>query len=112
VTTSTTTTTLPATTALLQTLSGTGTDSGPQFTVPASAKGWMVFWTYDCTELGDPSTFSVNVVGLYGASANNAEINQSGTGTSGTAIYYDTGTFVLQVTSECDWSYSVDTIPS
>ena len=38
--------------------------------------------------------------------------NEIGSGGQATSSYYDTGTFNLQVNSECNWTVTVATIPA
>jgi hypothetical protein len=109
----TTTTTAPATPVVLQTLSGSGIQNGPQFTVPSSANGWTIAWSYNCSSFGSSGDFIITVAG-FGAAADTTDVGvaELGTGQSGTSYNYDTGTFQLQVKSECNWNYTVKTIPA
>ena len=115
-TTTTTTTTVPPTTTtttgivtvLLAPTSGSGTAKIPQFTVPPSANNWKVGWTYDCSNHGMSGNFITDITG-YGNAAGiyNPGEDQLGMGGSGIDTYDNTGTFSIQVISECNWSIGV-----
>ena len=74
--------------------SGSGDVSGPQFTVPANAKGWNENWTYDCSAFGQSGNFITDVTG-YGNAQDTTDggANTEGMSRSSTNHYYDTGTF-------------------
>ncbi|WP_461410682.1 hypothetical protein [Ferrimicrobium sp.] len=113
-----TTTAPPATTTkaaqpvVLQTESGNGQGSEPKFTVPSSASGWTLTTTYNCQAFGQSGNFQVYITG-YGSAQGTSDFgpNALGMGATATNSYYDTGTFSLQVNSECAWNYTVATIP-
>jgi hypothetical protein len=88
--------------------SGSGDASEPQFTIPASSTEWWVAYTYDCSDYGYPGNFITDIKG-YGkaASSFNVGANEIGMGSAGVDFYYDTGTFNIDVISECDWTLSV-----
>jgi len=48
--------------------SGSGQESGAQFTVPTSAKGWNEVCTYNCSAFGSSGNFITTVNGYGGAS--------------------------------------------
>jgi len=106
-TTSTTSTTVPLTTTLWNT-TGSGTVSGPQFTVSPSSKGWIEEWSYNCSNFGMSGNFLTSIKG-YGSSEFTADsgTNQLGMSGSGTNHYYDSGTFSIEVISDCDWSETI-----
>ena len=108
---STTTTTAPAPVILWQ-QSGSGIESGQQFTVPPNVKGWNEVWTYNCSNFGQSGNFATNING-YGSAADTDDsgTNQLGMSGSGTDHYYDTGTFSIDVNSECDWTEEAVTVP-
>jgi hypothetical protein len=65
---------------------------------------WTMSWTYDCSSaLAGIGNFIVQVNG----SIVDQGTNEVGAGGSGTDYYYDTGTFSLVVTSECNWAITV-----
>ena len=106
-------TTVAATEArTLQDVTGSGQEALPQFTVPASAKGWALHYLYDCSSFGGVGNFIVNITG-YGASAGTTATGPSEHGISGgsTSYYYHTGAFSLSVDSECKWTVVVQTVP-
>ncbi len=72
--------------------------------VPSNAVAWDVQWTYNCSANGGAGTFTVDVLNDTGRDLNDAVVNQSGGGGSGTQYYFDQGTFSLQITSDCIWS--------
>jgi hypothetical protein len=88
----------------LLTLSGSGAASTQQFTVPSAAKGWHVNWTYDCSDFGSQGNFDYSVNSGTNLNFDDTGPNQLGSGGSGVEHYYDTGTFNLQVDSECNWT--------
>jgi len=102
----------PAQPVVLQTESGNGQGSEPKFTVPSSANGWTLTTTYNCQAFGQSGNFQVYVTG-YGSAQGTTDFgpNALGMGATATNSYYDTGTFALQVNSECAWNYTVATIP-
>jgi hypothetical protein len=107
----TTTTARPAPLVLYQ-QSGSGIESGAQFTVPASDKGWNEVWSYDCSNFGMAGNFATTING-YGSAAltNDSGTNQLGTSGSGTNHYYDTGTFSIDVNSLCHWTEEAVAVP-
>jgi cytoskeletal protein RodZ len=105
-------TTKAAQPVVLQTESGNGQGSEPQFTVPSSASGWTLTTTYNCSSNGAAGNFAVDITG-YGSAQGTSDIgpNALGMGATATDSYYDTGTFQLAIISECAWTYKVATIP-
>jgi hypothetical protein len=91
----------PASTSALLTQSGSGTASTPRFTVPSAAGGWRLAWSYNCTAFGSSGNFQIYITGGSGADIG---VNQLGMKVSGVEHYYDTGTFSLEVNSECSWA--------
>jgi hypothetical protein len=104
------TTVAPYKPAVLQTETGSGGNTYPQFTVPAAASGWNIEWTYNCANFGTTGNFQIYING-FGAAADTTDsgVNQLGAGSSGTDSNSDTGTFSIEVNSECNWSYKVVT---
>ena len=64
---------------------------------------WLMSWAYNCSNIGIPGTFFVNV-NQHSANLTldigPVELGSSG---SGTDHYYDTGSFNLDITSDCNW---------
>jgi hypothetical protein len=87
--------------------SGSGIQSGQQFTVPDGVKGWNEVWSYNCSGFGSRGNFITTINGSSSDTGN----NQLGPGGSGTNYYYDTGTFSIDVNSECDWTDEAVTVP-
>jgi hypothetical protein len=86
--------------------SGSGIQSGQQFTVPDTVKGWKEVWSYDCSGFGSQGNFITSING-----STDSGTNQLGTGGGGTNYYYDSGTFSIDVNSECNWTDQAVTIP-
>jgi hypothetical protein len=88
----------------------TGVTGNPQeFTVGSK---WTMAWTYDCTAFRSQGNFSVDINQPAGDETVDIGPNELGTGGSGTDSYDDTGTFSLDVLSECDWSITVNSAGS
>jgi len=104
--------TKPPIPVVLWSQSGSGIQSGPQFTVPSGDKGWDEIWTYNCANFGSSGNFVSSITG-YGNAAGTTDTgtNQLGASGSGTNHYYDTGTFAIQINSECAWTEKVMTVP-
>lgn len=94
----------PAPAQTLLTLGNEGGETSAPFVVPANATQWDVQWTYNCSGNGGSGTFSLAVLNGSGFDPNDAGVDQTGTGASGTQVYQDRGTFSLQITSNCIWS--------
>jgi hypothetical protein len=103
----TTTSTVPSA-SVLWTMSGSGDQSGPEFTVPSTATGWNEEWSFDCSNFGSVGNFITDITGFGSASiTTDAGASQLGTSGAGANYHYDTGTFSIQVISECDWTETV-----
>ena len=87
--------------------SGSGIASGQRFTVPNSVQGWNEVWTYDCFNFSGSGNFITTINGSDTDTGN----NQLGPGGHGTNYYYDTGTFSIDVNSECNWTDEAVTVP-
>jgi len=86
-------------------LSGSGEESGPKFVVPSDANAWDVQWSYNCANFGTSGNFITNINGYGSADFTTDEgANQLGNSGSGVDHYYDTGTFSIDVNSECSWT--------
>jgi hypothetical protein len=106
------TTAPPAVPVVLWQSSGSGIQSGPQFTVPAGTKEWDEVWSYDCSAFGSSGNFISTINGFGSASGTtDSGTNQLGASGSGTNHYYDTGTFSIDVNSECNWTEKAVTVP-
>jgi hypothetical protein len=103
---------LPATSLVLWSGSGSGFQRGPQFTVPPGTKGWNEIWTYNCGRLGRPGTFVTYTRGSGNAptTAQRGPHSQ-GMGGTGTDHHTGTGTFWINVNSECGWTDQAETVP-
>ena len=108
-----TTTTKPPAPIVLQNESGNGMQSEPQFTVPSTASGWTLAYSFNCSNFGSQGNFAIYITGS-GAAAGSTDAGPNELAESGasTDSYYDTGTFQFEVNSECDWTYKVSTTPS
>jgi hypothetical protein len=84
----------------------TGSTGNPQqFSVGGT---WTMSWTYDCTAFGSQGNFIVDINQPAGDDAEDIGPSELGTGSSGTDTYNDTGTFSLDVLSECSWSIAIN----
>jgi hypothetical protein len=85
--------------------SQTGVTGNPQaFAVSAP---WTMAWTYDCTNIGEPGAFSVDVNQPAGDNSLDVGPDETGMSGSGTDTYGDSGVFSLSVISQCDWSAAI-----
>ena len=104
----TTTTAVPQT---LLSVNGTGIQSLPQFTVQATAKGWLIHYEYNSA--GGNGFFQINVENATGLNSNQAvnELQDSG---KSTYDNYSPGTYSLDINSPpaCSWTVVVQAIPS
>ena len=69
---------------------------------------WTMAWSYDCTAYGSAGNFAVSINQPAGDGALDVGPNELGMGGSGTDSYSDTGTFSLDVLSECAWSITIN----
>jgi hypothetical protein len=111
-----TTTAAPVAPTKLQNRSGEGQRSLPRFTVPSSAKGWTLSYIYDCPSVGSTNAgignFVIDVTGYGSASVSTGQgPNEFGANGGATDTYDDTGTFSLDIDSDCHWTITVQTIP-
>jgi hypothetical protein len=102
---------LPATGAVLWNGSGTDLQRGPQFSVPAGAKGWVENWTYDCRATGHSGAFITTIHGFGAGATADGGVHTEGMVGSGTNHYSDTGTFSITVDSACGWTDQAVTVP-
>jgi len=68
---------------------------------------WEMSWSYNCDSFGEAGNFVVNVNQPAGDDYPDLGVNELNTSGSGVDYYYDTGVFNLSVTSECNWSITV-----
>ena len=94
---------------VLWSASGSGSQSGPKFAVPAGARQWLEVWQYDCSSYGSRGNFIASITG-YGSAqyTTDSGVNQLGNGGHGINHYFDTGTFSIQIISECDWTETIE----
>lgn len=76
---------------------GSGAAGTAKFTVPTAAKGWRLAWSYSCASFGGRANFQVYINRGTGSDLGTKSVGHGGG-------FYDSGTFYLQVTSECSWS--------
>ena len=98
----------------LQSESGSGSDSLLPFTVPSGDKGWKLNWTYNCSNVGKRSQFQVYIIQEAQTSERSTQLNIKdfpvsvfGDSGSSTSHFQGTGTFNLDVNSECRWTVAV-----
>jgi hypothetical protein len=105
-----TTTSASAPQTTLQSQNGSGTESLPQFTVPSSAKGWLIHYLVNCANVGQAGNFSISV---KDASDQPVDVAANQLGVKGGSTYYNytPGTYALSIDSKCDWTVVVQTIP-
>jgi len=94
---------------VLLSMSGSGTETTEPFTVPSSARGWHVDWSYNCANFGTAGNFDFDVYQGTQPDFNDNGPNQLGMKGEGVQHFYDTGTFHLETDSECDWTLLVGT---
>ena len=99
---------------VLQSESGSGSDSLLPFTVPSGDKGWKLNWTYNCSNVGKRSQFQVYIIQEAQTSERSTQLNIKdfpvsvfGDSGSSTSHFQGTGTFNLDVNSECRWTVAV-----
>ena len=98
-----------ATPAGADTASYSSTQIGTTGSTPTFYQGgaWTMSWNYNCSNYGSPGNFIVSVNQPTGSSISDDGPNELSMSGSGTDHYYDTGTFNLDVISECDWNITV-----
>ena len=100
--------------------SGSGAADLPVFTIPTTAQGWTLTWSYNCASFGFQGNFIVSIyVSNVGDPYNQGTpdtsdpgVNELGISGSRTENYSDAGTFAVKVNSECSWTVSVSYTPS
>ena len=68
---------------------------------------WTMSWNYNCSNFGSAGNFIVSVNQPAGSTTSDDGPNELSTSGSGIDHYYDSGTFHLDVTSECNWNITV-----
>jgi hypothetical protein len=91
-------------------LNGSGDQSTQPFTVP-SGKEWAIGYDYDCSNFGFRGNFDWTV--KQGTNVDLSDLGPNALGMTGNNVeyYYDSGTFNLQVQSECNWAIKVQRAP-
>ena len=72
------------------------------FTPPG--KDWNLEWSFDCASLGDSGNFRLRVMRQGGGDSAMAAVERINDRDSSTEHYHQTGTFYLEVVSECRWN--------
>lgn len=94
----------------LQSQNGTGSQALSPFTVPASDKGWLIHYLFNCASLGSMGNLRIDVQSTSGSTVDTAANLEGVNG--GSTYYNDTpGTYRLQIYTACDWAAVVQTIP-
>jgi hypothetical protein len=90
---------------------GTNCCTVNQRTTPFDSPGaWNLNWNYDCSKLGRPGNFGVDVYRGDGSFVSlPPSVNEVGSGGQGTRSYTRPGVFYLVVNSVCRWSLSAVT---
>jgi hypothetical protein len=84
----------------------TGDTGNPQkFSVGGK---WTMAWSYDCSAFGSSGNFAVGINQPAGDETFDVGPNELGPSGSGTDSYNDTGTFSLDIISECSWSITIN----
>jgi hypothetical protein len=68
---------------------------------------WQMHWTYDCSAFGYNGNFAVEIDQPPNDLSLDFGPNELGPSGSGTDHYSDTGTFSLNVLSECNWTITI-----
>jgi hypothetical protein len=91
-----------AATTLLD-LRGSGIKRSAKFTASGD---WTISYTYDCASFGTSGNFIISVFNESGGYEDVA-VNELAAKGSGTNPEYRSGTFYLEMNSECDWAVRV-----
>jgi len=99
--------------ATLLHINGSGFKWTPKFTVPNGDNGWLLQYIYNCAHIYGHSGLTTIEVQGYGSNSHFFDIAADVTGRIGGSTYYShrTGTFALNMTTDCDWTVVVKTIP-
>ena len=80
---------------------GSGIENTPRFRTSGT---WLLRWSYNCANFGQPGNFAV----LEDGEAGGVAVNELGThGHGKTYGYGDAGRHYLEVDSECHWSMKI-----
>ncbi|HWY60294.1 MAG TPA: hypothetical protein VNW15_00185 [Rhizomicrobium sp.] len=71
-------------------------------------KDWTLQWSFDCASLGDSGNFNAKLMRQDGGASPIATVEKINDRDSGTEQFHQSGTFYLQVVSECRWTIKVD----
>lgn len=82
----------------------------PNFTVPSSAKGWILEWSFGGKFQGGYPGFTIDVSNPQLTTQDLGPYFPDSSSGSGSDRYYDTGTFYLEITSGYHFSYVVRTL--
>jgi hypothetical protein len=85
-------------------LSGSGIKSSANFIVTHDQ--WTIGYTYNCASFGSTGNFQIYVYGSDG-SPTDVAANELGTGLTDSTTEHGTGTYYLQINSECSWQVTV-----
>ena len=91
--------TAPVALKVLLDKSGTGINQTPKFTAGGD---WEIDWSYDCTNFGSNGNFIITVYQGDGTLVGVAA-NQLGAKGSDVSNQHQSGTYYLEMNSECDW---------
>ena len=97
--------------SVVLTFSGNGDQSGPAFTIPGYSTRWTESYNYDCSSFGFEGNFITYINGLNGTLTFDSGANALGMNGSSTNTYFDTGTFNIDVISECNWNETITFYP-
>ena len=89
----------------LLSISGSGSKSTQTFTAPTNS--WQLNYTYDCSSLGSPGNFQVYIDNSDGSMSDAEGVNELGISGSDTEYYHESGSYYLEVNSECSWTINV-----
>jgi hypothetical protein len=93
----------PARAHTVATITGSGIQNTPKFTVTAT---WKLVYSFSCASFGQAGNFIVDEDGgndFNGVSVNDLAMSRSGS----TWAYGDAGTHYLAVNSECSWKVAI-----
>lgn len=84
---------------------GTGVKSTNKFTAGGD---WDIVWSYDCTKFaGGTGNFQIYIYGKDSSDLKGVGANELGAKGNDVNHQHDTGTFFLQMNSECAWHVTV-----
>jgi hypothetical protein len=83
---------------------GTGTKSTNKFTAGGD---WDLTWSYDCSSFGSQGNFQVILYGQNSSDLKGIPVNELGAKGNDVTHEHDSGTFYLEMNSECAWHVTV-----